>query len=224
MELNTLKVPGADAIRVLEEHRSQYTTTGMYPFLIGDAEALERIQESAEFNEQDPAEIIKASLDVDVKDWIERRRQESEEDGISADEMLGNWPGEITEKGSISIHKDILSGKTLKEVFLGFARLESPWHLPAVLQYGAWNDCPDPESHCAFHRHWMKRYDAEITGISGDTIECIVKKPPADREDATILAWEQYWYCADIVEQGCGSVLNLAATILNSRYWFFWWD
>jgi hypothetical protein len=38
------------------------------------------------------------------------------------------------------------------------------------------------------------------------------------------LAWEQYWYCLDIVDQGVGSVSALAATLLNSTYWYFWWD
>ncbi len=64
----------------------------------------------------------------------------------------------------------------------------------------------------------------EIAGVSGDVIECIVENPPTDRESATALAWEQYWYCGDIVDQGCGKILNLAATLLNSRNWYFWWD
>jgi hypothetical protein len=60
--------------------------------------------------------------------------------------------------------------------------------------------------------------------MSGDVVECVVTKPPTDRNAATNLAWEQYWYCVDIVEQGCESVSNLAATLLNSPYWYFWWD
>jgi uncharacterized protein DUF4253 len=60
--------------------------------------------------------------------------------------------------------------------------------------------------------------------MSGDIVECAVTRPPTDRNAATILAWEQYWYCVDIVEQGCESVSNLAATLLNSPYWYFWWD
>jgi hypothetical protein len=29
---------------------------------------------------------------------------------------------------------------------------------------------------------------------------------------------------SDIVDQGCESISNLAATLLNSPYWYFWWD
>jgi hypothetical protein len=224
VQLTTLKIPGSDAIRLLNDHRSRYPATGQYPFLIGDAEELGRIKEAAEFNEQDPAAIIRASLDVKTAQWIAARRKEAEEYEFSPDEMLGEWPGEITEKGSIGLHKDVLSGKINPEVYFGLAKIEVPWHLPAILKYGAWNECPEPEVHCAFHRGWQEKHGAEITGMSGDVVECAVRKPPTDRKAATILAWEQYWYCADIVEQGCGTISNLAATLLNSPYWYFWWD
>jgi len=67
-------------------------------------------------------------------------------------------------------------------------------------------------------------YGAQITGVSGEVIECIVSNPPRDQAAAIELAWQQYWYCDDIVEQGCESISNLAATLLNSPYWYFWWD
>ncbi len=224
MEFTALKISGGDAIWLLSEHRSRYPSTGQDPFLIGDAEELGRIEEAAGLNERDPAAIIRASLDANTAEWIARRRKEAEEYEFSPDEILGEWPGEIAEKGSIGIHKDVLTGKVKPEVYLGLARIERVWHLPAILRYGAWNECPEPEVHCAFHRGWQERYGAEITGMSGDVVECAVRNPPTDSKGATILAWEQYWYCADIVEQGCGSVSKLAATLLNSHYWFFWWD
>ena len=38
------------------------------------------------------------------------------------------------------------------------------------------------------------------------------------------LAWEQFLFCEDIVSQGVETISNLGATLLNSPYWFFWWD
>ena len=146
-------------------------------------------KEPAEFNDQDPTAIIRASLDIKTHEWIARRQKEAEEFAFSPDEVLGEWPGEIPEKGSISLHKDVLSGEIKPEVYLGLARIEKPWHLPAVLEYGAWNECPQPEVHCAFHREWLERFGAEITGMSGDVVECTVKNPPINRKEATILAW-----------------------------------
>jgi hypothetical protein len=224
VEFTTLKIAGGDVIRVLNDHRLRYPTTGLYPFVIGDTEELGRIEEAAEFYEQDPTAIIAASFDIKVAEWIAERRKDAEESGFSCDERLGEWPGNISEKGSIGLHKDVLSGKIKPEIYLGLAKIEKPWHLPAVLKYGAWNECPDAQVHCAFHRAWQERYGAEITGMSGDVVECLVANPPTDRKAATVLAWEQYWYCADIVEQGCGSVSSLAATLLKSSYWYFWWD
>jgi Domain of unknown function (DUF4253) len=224
VELTTLKIAGNDAIRLLNEYRSRYPASGQYPFLIGDGEELGRIKEMAKFNDRDPARIIRASLRVKTAEWIAGRQKEAEEYGFSPEETLGEWPGEILDKGSIGLHKDVLSGRVKPEVYLGLARIEKPWHLPAVVKYGAWNDCPAPHVHCAFHREWQERFGAEITGMSGDVVECAVTNPPTDRETATVLAREQYWYCADIVEQGCGSIANLAATLLNSPYWYFWWD
>jgi len=224
MQFTALKISGGDAIRILNEHRLRFPVTGQYPFLIGDHTELERVKEADEINNQDSDDIMEASLNFNLTDWMSRRRNEAAEDGFSPRELLGKWPNEVTDQGSIGIHKDVLTGKIKPEVYLGLARIERPWYLPAILKFGGWNDCPEPEVHCAFHRHWNEKYGAEITGMSGDIVECSVKKPPIDREAAIALAWEQYWYCSDIVEQGCGSVSNLAATLLHSPYWFFWWD
>lgn len=224
MSFTTLKVPGPAAIETLESRRHAYPQSGEYPFLIGDANELERVREAAEYNKQDVEELVRESLSLDLSSWLGERREEAEEYEFSEDDALGEWPGEVSEKGSISLHFDVLSRKIKKEVFLGLARIEQPWQLPAVLKYGAWNDCPSPEVHCAFHRKWQSEFGAEIVGVSGDIIECAVKNPPRDKAAAIELAWQQYWYCADIVEQGCETVSNLAATLINSRYWYFWWD
>lgn len=42
---------------------------------------------------------------------------------------------------------------------------------------------------------------AEITGMSGDVVECVVKNPPITQKAATVLAWQQYRRRADIVHQ-----------------------
>jgi uncharacterized protein DUF4253 len=225
MQITTHRIKGAEAIQLLNEHRSRYSATGFYPFLIGDGSELENVTEAAELNDQDPAAIIRASLETNTAEWIAQRRKRAvEEDEISLDDKLGKWPGEISDKGSIGLHKDVLSGTIKPEIYLGLAKIEEPWHLPAILKYGAWNECPESEVHCAFHRHWQLRYGAEITGMSGDVVECLVRKPPVDRETSMQLAWEQFWYCPDTVDQGCGSVSALAATLMNAPYWYFWWD
>ena len=155
---------------------------------------------------------------------VAERRAEVEEYGYSPYEDLGEWPGEIQDKGSFILHKNAVTGNFLPEVFIGLAQVETSWQLPAVLKFGGWNDCPDAEVQCAFHRKWQAEFGAEICSVGGGVIECTVNQPPQDQQSAMQLAWEQYWYCADIVDQGCETISNLGATLLKSPYWFFWWD
>jgi hypothetical protein len=226
MDITTIQVTGTDAIEALHEHRASFASTGLYPFLIGGDEDLGRIRDAEDFNEDDPATRLRRSESIDIDEWTAARRSErdAEEDPLPVENFVGTWPGEIRDKGSIGIHKDVLTGKTKPIVHLGLARITHPWELPAAIRYGGWNDCPMPEVHCAFHRKWLNDFGAEITGTSGDVIECLVARPPKKQQAALELAWQQYWYCTDIVEQGCETLSNLAATLLNSPYWYFWWD
>ena len=79
MEFTTLEVSGSDAVRLLEEYRSRYRSTTQYPFIIGDGEQLEWLEEQAEDAEQNPAEIIRASLAIDVGAWIAKEREQRRE-------------------------------------------------------------------------------------------------------------------------------------------------
>ena len=176
--LTTIKITGVKAISDLNARLAEYPKTSQYPFSIGDSEELALLEESFEFNEQMPDDIIRASLEINLDRWITSRRSEAEEYEFSADDILGEWPGEIDEKGSISLHKNILNGKIKPEIHLGIASIEEPWHLPAMLKYGAWNDCPGAEIQLCISSSMARRIRCEqIVGVSHDVIECIVKKP-----------------------------------------------
>jgi len=223
MSFSTRKVPGNDAVRILHEYRAAFAPGGQYPFLIGTDFELTRLVERAR-SKSTPSQILEASVGLDLSAQIEYEREIAlEDEEFDLDELLGEWPGDEPEKGAISLHLDT-QGQPYPEMYLGLAAVEQSWQLPAAVQFGNWNACPKPELHCAFHRDWQARFGAEITGISHDVIECTVARPPRDRAAALELAWEQYWYAPDIVSQGCGYVAHLAATLLNSPYWFFWWD
>ncbi|MCA9006600.1 MAG: DUF4253 domain-containing protein [Planctomycetaceae bacterium] len=224
MTFTSIQVPGTEAVERLNELRDQFAKTGKYPFLIGPHQDREMMIKSAEFNRQSPEEIIRASQKIDLEDWVAERREEVKEYGYSPYEDLGEWPGEIHDKGSLILHKNAVTGSFLPEVFIGLAEVETSWQLPAVLKFGGWNDCPEAEVQCAFHRKWQAEFGAEICSVGGGVIECTVNRPPQDQQSAMQLAWEQYWYCADIVDQGCETISNLGATLLKSPYWFFWWD
>jgi hypothetical protein len=96
--------------------------------------------------------------------------------------------------------------------------------IPAFFQFGAWNACPPPEYHVAALRSWRDRYGAELVGLSHDVLELRVAGRPASRAIALDLAREQYAYCNDIVDQGTGTLSGLAASLMASDWWHFWWD
>ena len=147
LEFTTLEVPGSDAVRLLEQYRSKYHSTGQYPFLIGDGGELERLEQEAEDAEQAPAEVIRASLEIDLGAWTARRHEEWREDAeVSDEELLGEWPIELAKTGSISLHKDIVSGKIKPKVYLGLAEIEQPWQLPAVIHWAVGMSAHSPRS------------------------------------------------------------------------------
>ncbi len=76
----------------------------------------------------------------------------------------------------------------------------------------------------ALLKHWYERYGAEVMGMTSDTIEMQVARPPRSSDEALQLAFEQYVYSPDIVDQGAGGLDHLAALLLGGTVWYFWWD
>ena len=73
-------------------------------------------------------------------------------------------------------------------------------------------------------RSWRDRYGAELIGMSSDTINLRVAVRPKTREEALALARDQYVYCADNIDQGVRTYSALAAALMESDWWYFWWD
>jgi hypothetical protein len=72
---------------------------------------------------------------------------------------------------------------------------------------------------------WLRKLEDrqpfDLTGVGGDFLAgsflAAVKKPKE-------LANQMYEFCPDIVEQGCGTVEELAKQLRTMRTFFFWWD
>lgn len=142
------------------------------------------------------------------------------------DEKLSNsenWPSESGEETPPETFVSALFGNSRLGTVIKIPT--DDWTtIPAHLRWGGWNEHPHPEYHIAAWRSWRNKYGANLIGMTHDTLIMRVEKPPNSRKEAYKLAEEQYLYCNDIVDQGVGSVTNLAAGLLNSGYWFFWWD
>jgi hypothetical protein len=95
---------------------------------------------------------------------------------------------------------------------------------PCFLRIGNWNAVPKAQEHAAIFKYWQEKFGASVACIADDVIELTVIRPAATRDEALALARQQYVYCADIVDQGVGSIEALAATLIGSTVWYFWWD
>ena len=116
------------------------------------------------------------------------------------------------------------SGAPHDEVYIVTMQDVENASIPALMSFGGWNANPPPEYHVAALRSWHERYGARLISLTGDVMELRVERRPETREEALELAREQYAYCNDIVDQGVGDLAGLAATLMVSDVWYFWWD
>lgn len=219
-DIQIVTVYGEDAIDELNKLLDEFPQTGLFPVLLGDEDDVGMIQEGLE--EADAvADLLEDSQTIDALAWFAAAR---ETDPDSFNDDIGEWPDEIETEMGLITHLDVMSGAPKEEVQIGLLKVQHSWEAFAHLGWGGWNDCPAPEEHCAIHRYWFEKYGAEVISITGDVVQCFVANPPKTREAAIELAREQYAYCRDIVEQGTETLAALAAGLLNSEYWYFWWD
>lgn len=139
----------------------------------------------------------------------------------------GDWPSEsqLGPPGpEPSVAFDIITMQPLQKAHIALVPTDDWTTIPAHLNWGGWNACPAPEYHVAALRSWRDRYGAELVGLSRDTMNLRVARSPATRAEAMDLAHEQYAYCNDIVDQGVGTMSMLAAALMASPWWYFWWD
>ena len=229
----SLEVDGAEAVAVWRKLRALTASTGHYPVLVGDEEDLSTHNEAIDSaGEASTASIIEATpAALDPVAWArEHLTAEADDYGDDVDEYLQllegepeTWPDGEPMQG-LTIPTNISTGEPRPRVSLLLVPTQISWHVPAYLRFGAWNDCPPTELHGGLMRAWERQYGAQVAGISHDVVEMIVERPPTTRAEASRLAVVQFAYCRDIVEQGVGTVEDLAATLLNAPYWFFWWD
>lgn len=192
---------------------------------------LKELEGSADPVDLDGSGAVKPSLDdlvaagekMNMDKWLHLKS--ALRDGVEEEE--GEWPFDVVPDNnlqSLQIWDPELGSRELDSVFILLVRADYAWEVPAKLLYGGWNDCPVPQVHVGFFKRWFKMHDAEIVSIGRATIEMIVERPPATREEALEVAREHFVYCPDAVDQGAGNVSSLAAELLNGRVWHFWWD
>jgi len=212
---------GKDAVSTWRKLRQSAPSLGFWPVIFGEPKNLERISEAfaGEYAE-DPRKTIQRAIGEDVQKFFQERAEE-----FSGEGAHGQWPNSAEAMMDFTIPRRILEPSKFHEIVsIGLVPAGHCWEAPGVLSFGGWNDCPDATNQVAVLRYWNEIYGAEFVGLSGDVMELEPARKPSTREEALKLAHEQYWFCYDIVEQGVGTIENLAVGLLTSSVWYFWWD
>lgn len=214
-------VASDDAIPTWKKLRALTDKTGWYPLVIRDEHAM--LANIDELGHASPQEILKSAAAIDAGDWIEARRRQMEED--AQDLSMFRSPGATSAANAeFVVPFDMLSRKPVNDVYIILLPTKEPCEVPAYFPNGGWNECPNPEVQIAFLRKWHTQFGAEPVTCSGDVFEYLVSRRPATLDEAITLATEQFYYCEDIVSQGCESIDALADCLMKSDIWYFWWD
>jgi len=221
MTVYSFQVPGKDAEVTWRKLRQSSPGLGYWPVIFGEPKNLERVCEIfGTADAEDPGETLRLASEADVQKFFQGRAQE-----FSGEGCHGDWPKNVEGMPHFTIPRKILEpGKFHERVVIGLVPAGHSWEVPAVLSFGGWNDCPYSRDQVIALRYWNEIYGAELVGLTGDVMELETARRPSTKEEALKLAHEQYWFCYDIVEQGVGTIENLAGGLTASNIWYFWWD
>ena len=225
-----VSVPVKDALDAWERLRRFTARSGYFPVILGQDD----FGDEPEYDGQTPAgadaDLAQAAL-LDVDQWLAERRADQEAEAEEAEVSLptrdfpGDWDAKAAAKrpGPQFLFPKHLA-KQSKTAALALVPSRSGYDVPAMLGFGGFNDCPDPAEQSAVLQRWQERYGAQPVFLHVDTLELKITRPPEDRDEAMDLAWEQYIYCTDLVNEESGTVAGLAAQLMGAESWFFWWD
>jgi hypothetical protein len=223
---------GKQAIEIWKRLRLVAEKIGHWPVLLGEPFEVANLKESLEDSSEAAAEVLSATAKLDGANLLKQRDESRREELAELNECqpeeflpkIGVWPDDPKPSIVFTIPYNMSTRKAHPQVAMALLPTTRSWEVFAHLKFGAWNECPAPAEHVAIAERWNRLYGAEVVGVTHDVVEMNVARPPADRDAALALAREHYIYCTDIVEQGTGTLAKLAASLLNGKAWYFWWD
>lgn len=215
----SLTVPGSKALEVWLRLRDLVPTSGCWPVIL-----------PLEFDTWEgspgwtPAESILGDLLGVADEWLEAQRLE-EAPYQEEHPPACPWPARGRPMKLQTLDRSVLQRwwHTNWNVRMALVPTVLCWEVPAWLAYGDWEANPPPHVHVALLHRWHEAFGAEIVS-AGSRIGCRIQRPPADRDSALALAEEMFLYCGDLTQEGYESEPELAASLLVSPYWSFWWD
>jgi hypothetical protein len=234
--------PVPDAGRVWAALSDVYAQSGLVPFLLsGIAGGTERPWGSQEFRHPedvtgldrlDAAELLREqwqgrTTEYDDYDEEDEEYQDDEFAMAVAEEVAPfsrrQFPG-LAKSEDHQLSADqfdgVLSG-------LGPARVGLvPAGRPAdALPMLGWNEAfVSARAEAAVLRSWEDRFGARLLRVGFAEFSVLARRPPRTLELAKHLAAEQWAFCDEFGGTGLHDVSGIAASLMNSPVWTFWWD
>jgi hypothetical protein len=73
-------------------------------------------------------------------------------------------------------------------------------------------------------RSWEDRFGARLLMVGFAEISLLVSRPPRSIEHARRIAAEHFVFCDECAGRGLSNVPRIAASLLETPIWTFWWD
>jgi hypothetical protein len=219
-----LSVPGAEAVGRWSALRNMFEETGHWPVVLGGDAELGRLVAALSAG-PDSDQILADARALNAEAWLRGRLDQFHQVHVAQlDDLHEEWPADVEHEDTFSIPIDPGTAQARATCYLGLVPASASWQVPALLRFGDRNTCPPPAVHVSVLARWERMYAAEIVGMTSDTLELTVGNPPTEPGEALDLAYEQLGYCEDLVLQGTLTLERLAASLIDGRVWFFWWD
>jgi Domain of unknown function (DUF4253) len=206
--------------------------TGLVPFLLGhllgeperpwDTEEFEPPVDPGVLDQMDAAEVLADRWDGEMPS-----DEELEEDEEWA-EMIAPFDAQFP--GPAPPEHTTLSPDRLDEVLgsLPAARIGlAPAARPAdVLPLIGWtpSDQSDALPVAAVVRSWEDRFGARLLRVGFAEFSLLVDRPPRTIEHAQRIAAEHFAFCDECAGKGLSDIPSIAANLMQTPIWTFWWD
>lgn len=226
-----LHVPSDRSLELWDKLTKALPEVGYWPLIVGSPDDEEFIREiSTEAHQEQPPVDLAAAERLDVLEWVRgriteiREDLESEEsypivpadasgDEFALDESDDEEDDEDEELESLALEYEVVS--------IGLVPAEKPYHVHGVLEFGNWNEYPDPAVMVAIQQYWFDHFGAVPMALTGDVMEWKLSKPVKDRATARAMAT---WFVAMSTEMMMDSQDELAAALHDTDFWTIWWD
>lgn len=217
---------GATAFSRWQHLRSLVAQTGYWPVILGDRSEVEGLRQH--FSHDDDSLSMSALITtIDVTRWVKEADVEQALEGYAQErKRLAEAGDEVEEDPWIRDPLEVFLQDLPGRVYLALCPTTNCWEVPALFQFGDFNECSPTGTHVSVMRYWSEKYGMELVSMSGCDWLAFVAHPPQNRADALVLALEQIHYCPEfIVDTQCqGNMEALASWLLHASYWPFWWD